>query len=1093
MSSNSPSSDDPADDSTTTSNSETDATLWDTIRTRLPLLGSTDDEATVSSEYTENLKRFITPDRIEWHDDHARLGDVYTQTYYISNWPKEAQAHLLYELYTNPQLVFNASIHYNPLTHEQAIEKLVDIEETLDDKVHGEFSHLLPNVEAQEQTLEKIREMKVNVENDGQRLHEVAIYITVYTTQEDNLAKIDRLIQQDIREGGGRFGLSIERDLPDVAHLSSAPLGKNALDEYRRRSSQLLLDTAAATTFPLVDDTLIEESGVVVGFNLANETAIVLDIYERDNGYNKLVIGDLGSGKSFGEKQYLLRHRHRHPEDNIIIIDPMSGFEGVNEAIGGEHVKVDGSKTINPLEIQPTPDHILNSSDQIDPYRMKLDEVRWFFRRFFDSYLESQESVDELWAPLMRAVKKAYRDRGITSDPATHDNPSPTIKDVLENLQDIADNPDEYADSASQVEVENWEHRAVNLMLHLEPFREGNELDNLVGETDLEISSEKPTYIDLEAYEGSSQGQQSLMMKLVFSMVYEQIKETDKRTIVAMDEAHKIIDDTEEADHWEERFRHSRHHDLSIHLISQRFEDFFQSESGQGANEAAKSMADLCTIQQIHRVNDVNRPLAKEGLGLTDDHIDYIESAVAGEDDTRQYTTALLKVADKGHYGLKVVATDTEKDLIDFDPSDLHAEDTTVGNDRIEHALKLQRGHTPTSDSDDRLSDAALQDLIQQIPIDQLHDEVRRHFIDRVIASDDTPYDETDRDMLQAALIDDTTTVSEVLSPVQNTAETDEDTTDPDQDSSEAPTDSPVDDSDSDSDAPSDDTPDEPDDDQDGLPTGPPTPSDSHDLTAPPSASPPNNPTSTTASQSHSSSPDQETDTTATGAVREEPSPATDDAIYDEIVETLPTRAEATISVTDAISMEKRKECHFLVLDQLTDTQVAAVAPHYGLPSDLAPEAIKTELVQTHAQREVDENGDAADVEPVRHLINTLPIDAPAEANRDATQEASEGRAFPTEIADLDIKISISDPVALEERVQCHQEVLESLDEAHQDRLLATACDAVGWPGDSDAELSTLASAYAETEVERAGETADINPSHLIETHYPGGETGASR
>lgn len=1063
-------------DSTTT----TDAgitTVWNTLRSMLPVGSDPQRQERPSSAFRTALSRLIPPDRIEWHDKYTKLDDVYSQTYYISSWPKEAQAHLLYELYTNPQLVFNASIHYRPLSHADAVDTLVDIEDTLEDKVDGEFSHLLPNVEAQQQTLSTIREMKVNVENDGQRLHELSIYITVYTTAEENLAKIDRIIHQDIREGGGRFGLSIERDLPDLAHLSTAPLATNALDDPRRRTSQLVLDTAAATTFPLVDDTLIEESGVVVGFNLANETAIVLDIYERDNGYNKLVIGDLGSGKSFGEKQYLLRHRHRHPDDNIIIIDPMSGFEGVNEAIGGEHVKVDGTKTINPLELKPTPDHILNSSDQIDPYRMKLDEVRWFFRRFFATYLESQETVDDLWAPLMRAVKQAYRDTGITNDPATHHNPSPTIQDVLENLQAIADTPEAYTDSTSEVEANSWERRAVDLLMHLEPFRAGNELDNLVGETTLEISSAKPTYIDLEAYEGSSQGQQSLMMKLVFAMVYEQIKETEKRTIVAMDEAHKIIDDSEEADHWEERFRHSRHHDLSIHLISQRFEDFFQSESGHGANEAAKSMADLCTIQQIHRVNDINRPLAKDGLGLTDDHLDYIESAVPGEDDNRPYSTALLKVADKGHYGLKVVATDTEQDFIDFDPAALQDTTETVGNERIEHTLKLQRGLEPDGQRDDPLSDRELATLIQRIPVETLHETVLEQFIARLIDSPDTPYEPDDRPFLEHALYGDHE-VTDVLSDIAADDAVSGDRWRPT--GAAGPSPPPA------REQPAASTPDQPvgpsagdTGPDDGLPTDPPGAHNGHDLTAPPTDSAPESPP-----------PDEEPPGSAVDT--DPPDTQTGDDVFGAIETTLPSAEDATISVSDPIAPEKRKECHYIVLGRLSDSQLNALAPRYGLPADLSPESIKTEIVQIHTDTEIADGGNAADIQPVHHLKTHTPsgpgTSPPAATPPDpdtATPTAPTSRGLPSPIRSLDVEVPIDDPVPLDKRIECHRTVLADLSEAHRDRLLTTDCPSIGWTGTPDATIRDLAATYAETEVAADTDAADIHPSRLIKTHYP--------
>jgi hypothetical protein len=698
-------------------------------------------------DLSDDIKHFISPEGVSWKSNHTELGDLYSRTYTVSGWPKEAQAHLLYQLYTDPKLVYNASLHYDPFDRQEAIDHLAEIEHELDDKATGDFAQYLPNIDAVKQTLNIVRQMKVQVENEGRKLYQISIYITVYAQEKEQLEQLDRRIREQVTTGAD-LDLQIARDYPDEAHLSSSPLGQNAMADNREYATQLVLDKAAGMTFPLVDDTLVEPSGVIVGFNLANQTAVVLDIYERNNGYGKLVIGALGSGKSFSTGQYLIRHRIMHPEDNIIIIDPMGGFVGVNEAIGGEQITINGTETINPLEIKETPQEVLEATEQTDPYRMKLDEVRWFFKRFFDAY--DVDIAGESWAPLNKAIKTAYRDKGITADPSTHSNPSPTINDVLDNLEEIAENPEKYAASRSDREIEKWEDNAASLLLDLQPFREGNELDNLVGQTDFEIDDSTPTYIDLQAYDGK-QDSQGLMMRIVFSMLYEQVKDSDRRSIIAIDEAHKLIGDENSAEHWAEIQRHSRHHDLSLHLISQEFEDFFQSEDGDGANEAAKTLASLCTVRQIHRVNNVDRKLAKDGLGLTDDHIDFIENAVPGEEG-RGYTTALLDVEDKGYVGLKVTATQNELAIVDYDPAESLTKDgvATPESDKIQRALEA-RGKL-TGNINAPHNDELIQNLVNEIPIENLAPKVADLFIDRLIEDPDTQYTEDHRRMLSHAI-----------------------------------------------------------------------------------------------------------------------------------------------------------------------------------------------------------------------------------------------------------------------------------------------------------------------------------------------------
>lgn len=1066
-----------AHDTTTSSSSDGQSpSAWSRvqqhIRSRVPFL--TQDQDTISTDAITTLKQFVAPEGIEWHPQYTKVGDIYSQTYYISSWPREAQANLLYELYTNPQVVYDASTHFEPFNEETAIERLSDIETRLEDKAEGEFSDLLPNVESVKETLNNVQESKKSVETDGQRLYNISIYITVFSTDKDALTRIDRMVHRDIREGGGQFTLQTAREFPDLGHQSTAPLAENALADVRNRASQLLLDRAAATTFPLVDDNLIEESGVIVGFNLADDSAIALDIYERNNGYNKLIIGDLGSGKSHGEKQYLLRHRHTHPDDNIIIIDPMGEFDSVTTAIGGEHVRVDGSKTVNPLEIKETPQHVIESSEQMDPYRTKLDEIRWFFRTYFDSYLD--DSFDsELWAPLMKAVQTSYRDNGIKPDPTTHGNPSPTLDDVLDNIEHIADNPGQYADSDSKKEQEEWEERAVQLLMLLQPFRPGNELDNLTGNTDLEITTDKPTYIDLEAYEGQKDGMQSLMMKLVFSMVYEQIKETTERTIVTMDEAHKIID-SEEADHWEERFRHSRHHDLSIHLISQRFEDFFRSESGTGANDAAKSMADLCTIQQIHRVNDVNRKLAKEGLGLTDGHIDFIENAVPGEDNSRQYTTALLRVADKGYYGLKIVLTEAEKDILEFDVEDLSDPTTTVGNERIERTLELKRT-THSTESDANIDPDLLSDIVETVPLQSLNTGVVDGFINKLIEDDETDYTESHRQLLERVLKGGDGTVSQYAPDLADRlAELNDPSKQPSPSSPSATSSPPTDNTTTDNQNTSDQR-------------------NSHSGASKSSVSSINSPEqhssgATRTSQQPTHSP-MEGGKHAPGATDVD----LPDAVTNVIRRKLPAPGETTRSITDPIPMTTRIECHQLALDRLSDEVITELAPIYTEPPDASPDELRATIATAHSQKEVDASGDDADICPVEQIYHTLDISGPPAESQTVEQTSADvppeaqsrhdNGEIPDEIEALDTSIEVDEDISRKKRIKAHQKALTKLPTEQLHEIAAVQLDHPVSASPSEPTIIEIAEEYADTEINNGGNDSNINPGRLMRRYYP--------
>jgi hypothetical protein len=57
-----------------------------------------------------------------------------------------------------------------------------------------------------------------------------------------------------------------------------------------------------------------------------------------------------------------------YDEDTLIImLDPLAGFAGVNDVLGGERITVGGTRGFNPLEIQPTPKEVLTDAPDLDP------------------------------------------------------------------------------------------------------------------------------------------------------------------------------------------------------------------------------------------------------------------------------------------------------------------------------------------------------------------------------------------------------------------------------------------------------------------------------------------------------------------------------------------------------------------------------------------------------------------------------------------------------------------------------------------------------------------------------------------------------
>jgi len=141
------------------------------------------------------------------------------------------------------------------------------------------------------------------------------------------------------------------------ALTASSPVGVDVLNETLDTRTPMMAGAVGAM-FPFVAGAFAEP-GVEYGTYALNESPVILDRFNRSTGYCMMVIGKLGAGKSFSTKLQLVRQAMYDDETVIVMLDPMEGFAGVNEALGGERIIVGGRRGLNPLELKPTPPEVL--------------------------------------------------------------------------------------------------------------------------------------------------------------------------------------------------------------------------------------------------------------------------------------------------------------------------------------------------------------------------------------------------------------------------------------------------------------------------------------------------------------------------------------------------------------------------------------------------------------------------------------------------------------------------------------------------------------------------------------------------------------
>ncbi|MCU4927112.1 transferase [Halobacteria archaeon AArc-dxtr1] len=605
------------------------------------------EEGQILDHIAEHHQHVVAPAAIEWDTRTARVGDQWTSTLYVADYPDYPKDGYLTELFELTDVEFDLTVHITPKSQQQARDELQRVADDL--QADADLESTVRGSYLQERANEALSTYK-SVEN-GSRVFEQGMFITVRAESRDELRDAVRTVRSRLREQPAGLSPKTAICKQDLAIQAAAPIGPNPFD----REATALGGAVGALLASPHNATILEDGGVEFGVHWKNQSPVVIDPFARENGYAMFTIGDPGSGKSFGSKQNFIRSIEQSEDRIGIILEPLNNWAGVAEALGGERITIGGEMGLNPLEIKPTPERVQRAMGKdASPYREKLDSVMSFLSNYFAL---RGITLGDRRTTLETAIERAYSRNGITDDIATHHNESPTMRDVLDILEEMVETPTEYVVRTDEEATKIGED-ATWLIDQLRPFAEDGRYENLGRETEFDIRDEKVIYLDLAQQEGSLGGSTSLIMQLLISLVYERAKETDKEVVFVIDEARYIMQDAASLEYLEIVFRHHRHHNLSIRLVTQTVDEFFQ-------HPESEAIIDQCAIKQFHHLDGMDREWANE-FGLNSAQMRFVQEAVPGNDRTG-YSEALVGV-DGEWRGIEVRAMEDETAVIDFDP-----------------------------------------------------------------------------------------------------------------------------------------------------------------------------------------------------------------------------------------------------------------------------------------------------------------------------------------------------------------------------------------------------------------------------------------
>jgi len=333
-------------------------------------------EGQLLDDISESHKTVTAPAAIEWDTRAAHVGEQWTSTLYIADYPDYPSDGYLSDLFELTDVEFDLTTHITPKNQQRARNELQDLADDL--QVDADLEQSIRSSYLQERANEAALTYKA-VEN-GANVFGQALFVTVRADDKDDLQDAVQKVKSALRDEPANLMPKTAICRQDLALQSAAPIGGNVFG----RESIALGGAVGALLASPHNATILEEGGVEFGIHKDNQSPVVIDPFDRDNGYAMFTVGDTGSGKSFGSKQNFIRSIEQSKDRIGIILEPLNNWAGVSEALDAKRITVGGTLGLNPLEIRRTPDHVQRAmGEDASPFNEKLDDAMSFLTNFF--------------------------------------------------------------------------------------------------------------------------------------------------------------------------------------------------------------------------------------------------------------------------------------------------------------------------------------------------------------------------------------------------------------------------------------------------------------------------------------------------------------------------------------------------------------------------------------------------------------------------------------------------------------------------------------------------------------------------------------
>ena len=548
-------------------------------------------------ENAKDLKDLIAPSGIDATSTN-RLEIVsatskYARTMLVSTLPRMCTfPELLRGMYTFGDI--NVSVFITPISEAKSQNELNrTINELESERIVAQERGQINRESSLAQKRAEAEELRDAIASGLDKLFEASIMCTLFAYSIEELDKQTELLSSEMAKT--LTGMKTAWAMQEDAFKSNLPLGEDKIRKvhtFDRRSM--------ATVFPFINSDVGHENGIPIGFNRQTGLPILYDNFSPSlSNYNMVIFGKSGAGKGVTIKTLIARSAVLMGIESLAL-DAEGEYGVVADALGGLNVVISPSSNtiINPFDIEPeiTRDEITGREKVVLNVENKIEDVTQILLTMARGSTRSEDVNEVTKQIIAEAAAEEYAALGITND----------VNSLYErNINGLVQNNYLGRTKKKMPTIGSWYRRLVtNANQNTNPdyrvhysylvkvmrqyVRELNgQMAYFDGQSTFDLL-EGTSFINLDISNLEERFARPLAQQILLSWIWEKYvkknsedkaKAGKKRVLV--DEAWMLLPYPEAVDFLNKMARRARKRNVSLAVVSQRFQDFYEKSEVQ--------------------------------------------------------------------------------------------------------------------------------------------------------------------------------------------------------------------------------------------------------------------------------------------------------------------------------------------------------------------------------------------------------------------------------------------------------------------------------------------------------------------------------